>query len=298
MSKLKAIIDHLKNGTLLDRLVNNQKHRRFKEYSDFLKSDRRYIEKKISPTTTIRLFRNANLSQELYCYGFEEAEIRFFRSYLKPGDQVLDVGANIGLFSLIASESVTSSGKVFAFEPSPQTYAWLKENIDANVLQNVETNKLALSDRNGNIDFFVSAEGFDAFNSIIRPSKGDNYKKESVPTLTLDEFLRSKQLAGKIRFIKIDVEGFEIPLLEGGREELSSAQAPDLIVEFTESNARNAGTTCADLYDKITGFGYSLYEYHMASNSLVHEPRGRNYTTYKNLIATKDIEGVRRRIAS
>jgi len=298
MSKLKTLLNHIKNGTLFDRVLNNKKHQLFKEYAEFLKSGRDYIEKKISNKLTIRLFKKANLSQELYCYGFEESEISFFNRYIKPGDIVIDIGANIGLFTLIASENVGSTGQVFSFEPSPQTYKWLTENIEANVLRNVESFKLALSDREGNIDFFISSEGYDAFNSIIKPSKGQNYIKESVPTLTLDAFIKTQNLAGKISFIKLDVEGYEIPLISGGKETLSGPDAPDMIVEFTESNATNAGVTCMDLYDKITELGYSLYQYNAKGNKLVPEPRGESYAKYKNLIATKNLAGVQRRINS
>jgi FkbM family methyltransferase len=297
MNKLNTIINHIKKRTFFERILQYKKHKLFKEYSDFLKSEKEFIEKKISDGLTIRLFRNANLSQELYCYGFEESEVQFFNRYLKPGDYVLDVGANIGLFTLIACEKVSSSGKVFSFEPSPQTYNWLNENISANSLQNVKAIKSALSDRDGVIDFFISSKGFDAFNSIIKPSKGNDYIKESVPTLTLDSFVRLENLENKIAFIKIDVEGFEIPLLTGGQGILSSAFAPDLIIEFTESNTKNAGFTCADLYDKIASLGYKLYDYNKRENKLVAEPRGMSYAKYKNLIATKNIENVQKRIA-
>ena len=296
MSKLSILLDHLKKGTLFDRIINNKKHKLFREYAIFLKSNKDYIEKKISDKLTIRLFKYANLSQELYCYGFEETEIIFFKKYLSAGDIVIDIGANIGLFTLIASERVLPNGKVFSFEPSPQTYAWLAENIEANSLSNVSAFKSALSDRDGVIDFYISSQGFDAFNSIIKPSKGKDYIKESVPTLTLDSFIKNANLEGGINLIKIDVEGFEIPLLSGAMHLLSSNKAPDMIVEFTESNAKNANTTCAQLYSKISSFGYELYQYDAKRNILVKEPAGQSYLNYKNLIATKNIEAINKRL--
>ena len=296
MSKVRSILSHIKNGTLFERLLNNEKYKLFKEYSVFLKSEKNYIEKKLSDKLTIRLFKKANLSQELYCYGFEEAEINFFKKYIKQGDVIIDIGANIGLFTLIAADKTGSQGKVISFEPSPQTFMWLKENISANNLENVSPFKMALSDREGSIEFFVSSEGYDAFNSVIKPSKGTNYNVENVVTTKLDSFVEKEGLLEKVALIKIDVEGFEIPLLNGGNKILSSEFAPDLVIEFTESNAKNAGVTCVDLYDAITKLGYKLYRYNKITNILLPEPRGLSYTEYKNLIATKDLKKLNGRI--
>lgn len=296
MGKLNSIFNHIIKGTIFKRLRENEKHKRFSEYDAFLKSNRDFIEKKISNRITIRLFKKANLSQELYCYGFEEAEMQFLKKYLKAKDIIFDIGANIGLFTLISSEYIGNQGLIHAFEPSPETYLWLEENCKSNSLKNVVLNQLAVSDKDGAIDFHLSAEGFDAFNSIVKPSKGNNYITQTVNCLTLDSYVIKHDLAGKIQIIKIDVEGFEISLLNGAEKILSQPNAPDLVVEFTESNAKNAGFTCADLYDKIQSFGYELYHYNASQNKLIPEPKGMSYIKYKNLVATKNIQVMNERL--
>jgi FkbM family methyltransferase len=296
MGKLKSILNHILKGTLFNRIRDNKKHRRFCEYAAFLKSNRDFLEKKISEKITIRLFKKANLSRELYCYGFEEAEMQFLKRYLKEKDVVFDIGANIGLFTLISSEYIGAGGMIYAFEPTPQTYSWLEQNCRANNLQNVILNQLAVSDKDGTIEFHLSAEGFDAFNSIVRPSKGSNYITQTVNCLTLDSYIEKNNLSGKIQIIKIDVEGFEISLLNGGEQTLSLSNAPDLVVEFTESNAKNAGFSCAQLYDKLEGYGYKLYHYNSTQNKLIPEPVGMSYAKYKNLVATKNIHLVNERL--
>lgn len=297
MTKIKAILNHLINGTFLKRISENKKHKLFREYDAFIKSEKEYIEKKLSDSIHILLFKKANLSRELYCYGFEEAEMQFLKKFLKMDDVVFDIGANVGLFTLICSEYVGNSGSVHAFEPSPQTFNWLEQNVKSNKLNNVILNQLAVSDKDGTISFHISEEGYDAFNSIVKPSKGLNYITETVNCLTLDSYVEKHNLQGKIQIIKIDVEGFEISLLSGASKTLSAENAPDLVVEFTESNAENAGFTCAQLYAIIIGFGYELFHYNAETNSLVPEPEGMSYLKYKNLVATKNRKRISERLA-
>jgi FkbM family methyltransferase len=297
MTKIKAILNHLINGTFLKRISENKKHQLFREYDAFMKSDQEYIIKMLSSSIHILLFKKANLSRELYCYGFEEAEMQFLKKYLKNDDVVFDIGANVGLFTLICSEFVGNSGTIHAFEPSPQTFNWLEQNVNSNKLKNVILNQLAVSDKDGTIGFHLSEEGYDAFNSIVKPSKGSNYISQTVNCLTLDSYVEKHQLQGKIQIIKIDVEGFEISLLSGASRILSAENAPDLVVEFTESNAENAGFTCAQLYAKIVGFGYELFHYNAETNSLIPEPEAMSYVKYKNLVATKNIEKIVERLA-
>lgn len=297
MTKIKAILNHLINGTFLKRIAENKKHQLFREYDAFMKSDQEYIIKMLSSSIHILLFKKANLSRELYCYGFEEAEMQFLKKYLKNDDVVFDIGANVGLFTLICSEFVGNSGTIHAFEPSPQTFNWLEQNVNSNKLKNVILNQLAVSDKDGTIGFHLSEEGYDAFNSIVKPSKGSNYISQTVNCLTLDSYVEKHQLQGKIQIIKIDVEGFEISLLSGASRILSAENAPDLVVEFTESNAENAGFTCAQLYAKIVGFGYELFHYNAETNSLIPEPEAMSYVKYKNLVATKNIEKIVERLA-
>jgi len=294
--KLINILRHVTRGTLLTRIKEARKHRLFREYENFQNSDRKYIDKKLSSNTTIRLYKKANLSKELYCYGFEEAEILFLRRYLRAGDVALDVGANIGLMTLIVSEQVKSAGAVHSLEPAPETFGWLKENTEINSISNVRLYNMALSDREGKIDFYVSQEGLDAFNSVIKPAKGDNYQVKSVDTTTLDKFVSA--LPSKVTFIKMDVEGFELSVLEGGRNILSADDAPELLVEFTESNLKSAGHSTLELYDKISGLGYRLYSFDASSHRLVAEPRGQDYSRYKNLLATKRPAFVEARLQS
>ena len=118
---------------------------------------------------------------------------------------------------------------------------------------------------------------------------------EKIQTQTLDTYIQTIQNPEKISLLKIDVEGWEIPVLEGGKDFLSHANAPILLVEFTEQNAINAGYSCKDLYNLIISYGYSLYSYNANTNELILESLREEYP-YVNLIAIKDIESVYSRI--
>jgi hypothetical protein len=95
---------------------------------------------------------------------------------------------------------------------------------------------------------------------------------------------------------KSNVEGWEIPVLEGAKEVLMNDYAPVLIVEFTEQNAKNAGYSCKQLYELLQSYGYDLYIYDSKTNSLKADSL-RDHYPYLNLIACKDIKGVQSRIA-
>jgi hypothetical protein len=95
--------------------------------------------------------------------------------------------------------------------------------------------------------------------------------------------------------VKIDVEGWESRVLSGGIVTLSRSDAPVLQVEFTEENARQAGTSCRELYEQLVRLGYTLFTYDKKSNSLFPDALRDNYP-YLNLIACKNYEHVTNRL--
>ncbi|GIV38771.1 MAG: hypothetical protein KatS3mg033_0571 [Thermonema sp.] len=259
-----------------------------------------------SDKPNMRLKKNIGDGIFMYCYVdsivaelifkelFEQDELLFLKRFLRHQDTFIDVGANIGLFSLLASKYVGESGRVIAFEPASTAYRRLQENIELNNLKNIQAHQMALSSRDGQAELKVASEGYDAWNSLAKPSSGKVVGSEIVPTLTLDSFLQ-KEGVGSISLIKIDVEGWEIPVLRGAKELLNLANAPTLIVEFTEENAQNAGFSCKELYQLLVDYGYKLFTYNATKNCLVPENL-RAYYPYVNIIATKQPKFVERRL--
>ena len=293
MNKLQKVISHLKNGTIFQRITDRKKIRSHKKWKNFIMGNTPFIVKEFRNGALLKLYRNGSLSETLFCYEFEDDEIDFLYLLLNSGDIVLDIGANIGLFSIHAGRIVGPAGRVFAFEPTPQTYSKLIENIELNRLKNVYANQIALSDYSGTQDFFVSEEGHDAFNSIVKPGRGEKYSVVNVNTTSLDDYVDKFDLLGKVQFVKIDVEGWEVPLFNGGRKFFLDPNAPVLMVEFTESNASNAGYSCQQLYKIIMSYGYTIYTYDSKSKSLSREPLREDYTNYLNVICIKNISSLR-----
>jgi FkbM family methyltransferase len=130
---------------------------------------------------------------------------------LEPGDILVEVGANVGEFTIMASEIVQ---KVFAFEPDPDIFNCLEKNT--RVYKNIEISECGASKANGTETFYLSGE--DADSSLIKPKSFNREVK--VNTVRLDTWMDSKKLDG-IDFLKIEAEGAEMEVLEGLGEKIS-----------------------------------------------------------------------------
>ena len=289
---------HLYRGTL-PRRINEEWHEYIKRkrmaWWDRHKDKNAYFAFPLQKEIKINLYFDSVLCRLIYCDNFERRECQFLNDYLKPGDTFIDVGANIGLFTLIASHRVCDSGKVFAFEPCAKTFQRLVRNVELNRMNNVKCNQMALSDHSGQIQMNLALDGYDAFNSMAQPIMGSNFATEMVCTVTLDDFARKHNLMGRVTLIKIDVEGWESRVLSGGHETLSRTDAPVLQVEFTDLACQSAGTSCQALYHQLEELGYKLFVYDEISERIIPDSI-RNSYPYLNLIAAKHPEKIKLRL--
>lgn len=235
------------------------------------------------------------ISRRLFEGNFEKEEIRFIKRFLRPDESFVDIGANIGYHSLIAAHQLKGGqGKVYAFEPTPLTFKWLVENISINGFENVVAQPKAMSNKHGRFPFNQYHGGKDAYNSFGNVMKRSPQTQVEVETTTLDQFMHSIGTASQhISLVKIDVEGWEYPVFKGGQEYLSQNNAPVLMVEFTDDNARKAGFNCQKVYDIGQELGYTWLEYN--GDELRPSPK-KTYYEYSNLYATKDVEALHRRL--
>lgn len=241
---------------------------------------------KIHPGIKMRLYFDSQLSKLIHYENFEWQERKFILSFLRKGDIFLDIGANIGLFTIIAGRCVGKTGHVFSFEPHHKTFVRLLDNVVLNRLTSVSCFEEALSDSNAEKDLTVSSDGYDAWNSFGKPTAGSQFAIEKVKCITLDDFVEKYNLFGQITMAKIDVEGWEVNVLRGGYKTLSRNDAPILQVEFTDANAQAAGSSCRKLYDVLEEFGYQMFVYHPQSKKIIHDLLRQDYP-YVNLIAVK-----------
>ncbi|MCX6845863.1 MAG: FkbM family methyltransferase, partial [Verrucomicrobia bacterium] len=145
-----------------------------------------------------------------------EAEMKWFLQQMQPGQTFLDVGANIGIYTLHASRRLGPGGKVHAFEPTSETNVILTHNIAMNHLVNVECHQVALAEHSGIL--YLVAGDRPASNSTAESAE-QAHSGVSIPATTLDEFC-AQQAVPAIDFIKVDIEGGELAFFKGGREAL------------------------------------------------------------------------------
>lgn len=243
--------------------------------------DGRAVETLLPEGIRISLETGNELSAAIFCGSFEWAEREWLTHMLKPGNVFFDIGANIGLMSLLAAHKIGVTGVAVAFEPVSATYEKLQKNISLNPqCSNIQTVRAAVSDANGKQEIFITGPGRDAWNSLV-PAEG--MQREIIETFRLDDLMNDEKLElPHPDIIKIDVEGWEIHVLRGAAETLKKYK-PVLLIEFTASNLEAAGASCAELASELTKLGYSIHEYEPVKRML--KPMNDFSFEHKNLIA-------------
>jgi FkbM family methyltransferase len=191
--------------------------------------------------------------------GTDTGELRFISKALQPGMTFLDIGAYHGIYSVIAAKRVGPSGRVIAFEPSKRERRILRFHSLLNPSPKIRVEPYAVGSRTGPQQFFVVVNGMQMMNSLQRPRTEALIKAVSVESITLDTY---RELAGldRIDFIKIDVEGGELPLLEGGRAAIIENR-PIIICELLDWVTQPWGHTARDVAIYLEGFDYQWFEF-------------------------------------
>jgi FkbM family methyltransferase len=176
-------------------------------------------------------------------------EYAAFRAAVRPGDLVLDVGANVGAYTLLFAQWVGPAGHVVAFEPAPLAAAGLRRHLALNGLTSrVEVLEAAVCDRSGTAPFHAdAASGVNALASRGTPSSIE------VLTTTLDEFCSARDLRPHV--VKIDVEGAELAVLEGARRLLSDPEIR-VFVELHPATWGASGTTAGAVAAALDALGF------------------------------------------
>jgi len=151
--------------------------------------------------------------------GYEPQMSALVKGLLRPGDVFVDIGANEGYFSTLASKLV-SDGRVFAVEPQGRLIPVIEENLRLNGARNATVSRLALAERNGTATIHLQASTNTGFSGLFNPGRRGT-GTETVPTMTLDDYFAQNRI-GRVRLMKVDCEGGEKLVLEGGRETLRS----------------------------------------------------------------------------
>jgi FkbM family methyltransferase len=236
--------------------------------------------------TPLWVFGDKTLTEGMAAPDFEEDLRRFLGHFVRPGDVVFDVGANVGHYTALVSQLVGPSGEVHAFEPTGRTFGLLARNVANN--RNARLNRLGLSDHHGPLRLLYGEGGNASLNSFGEPfgagaAPNGEYQSEVVWVTTLDQYIRDRRV-GRIDALKIDVEGWEERVLRGGLGTLLS-QAPVLTLEYCSPAAQNAGSSCAAISDLLDKLGYQLFRYQPRTRELDPIAATRTEWQFANLIA-------------
>lgn len=274
--------------------LHNRAWTRNKARWDAIRGTSKCVARSLGGGVRLKLYGDSRLCEMLYFDQFEPETRCFLDAYLRSGDVFLDIGANVGLYTVAAARIVGLGGEVHAFEPCSQTFSRLEENVRLNALRNVSCHRLALSDTNAEAQLSIAKDGFDAWNSLGKPYMGEDGGSETVRTVTLDSFVDQHRLAGRITVMKVDVEGWENQVLHGAETLLSAKDVPVLCVEFTEQAAQLAGSSCAALYQTLERLGFQMFTVGDSPDTVVPFPICDPFPNV-NLLALKDPAAARAR---
>ena len=164
--------------------------------------------------------------------GYEEAELNYIANTVRPGATVIDVGANIGIFTISLAVAVGENGRVWSFEPLMENLKRLKENINLNGSKNIDLFPVGLGDFCGELDMYLSNDL--AYASTTRlVNKQISVETRKIEIRRLDDLWQEAERP-QVDFIKIDVEGSEINVLHGAKKLITTCK-PRIIIEAHNS---------------------------------------------------------------
>ncbi|AUD03011.1 FkbM family methyltransferase [Spirosoma pollinicola] len=212
---------------------------------------------------------------------FEETETQTILSYVKEDTVMLDIGANMGFYSIRVGQKA-KKGKVIAFEPDPGNFDTLQKNLVLNNLTNVMPYNAALSDKKETLRLYKHPFNVGDYRLY---NDGDFKEYVDVPTLRLDDTVKER-----VDLIKIDVQGFEYFVLKGGRSILAKYM-PIVISEFWPRGLYNSGASPADYLTMMKDLGYGVSRIDEENNKVVsatyeelHELGSKPVNRYINLV--------------
>jgi len=227
------------------------------------------LRQKINPSTEQFLVEievdglsmKANLCQQ-YCgdiyygIGFEHSELSLVKQFVQKDDTFFDVGANIGVYTLLASQLAGEGGHVHSFEPLSDANELLRSNVRLNQCGNVTINPVAIGEENGEVPIYINAQN--ALSSLGNTNRGKIIKSQTVQILTLDTYAKGAGVS-KLDFLKIDVEGFEGHVLRGAEKLIESS--PNLVVmsELAKKNFAPLGFSVKDVLDWMRKHGFDIW---------------------------------------
>ena len=213
--------------------------------------------------------------KEVTVHGFpfllDPLELSIFRSYepfetallgaeIRPGMTIVDIGANIGYYTLLFSKLTGEMGRVYALEPEPQNFALLQQNLSRNARTNVVALNRAASDRAGESFLYLSTENFGDHQAY---GSGNGRRKIPITMTPLDECVK-----GPLDLVKMDVQGFEAFAFEGMASLIAASPRLTIFTEFWPEGLRRAGSDAAEFLRRLHAFDSEIFFINEYANRL------------------------------
>jgi len=194
-----------------------------------------------------------------YYYGYCEANLtNFFLRYVQPGMICIDVGAHVGIYTLLLSELVGLDGHIHSFEPTPWTFKLLQQN--SRTLANVQNNNCAVAEGDRTLTFADYGPGYGAYNSAHKdgaPALQTKPHMTKVQSISLDKYCTQYPFTPDV--IKIDSEGFESEVLKGAKDILGKQKSRP-IISIEVANAKEWSQNQNDAFAILDENNYILYQ--------------------------------------
>lgn len=180
----------------------------------------------------------------------DRKKIAILKKIIKPGMKVLDIGANIGFYSMMFSKLVGETGSVYAFEPDKENFRHLKRNTIG--LKNLSINKIAVSNKSGKIKLYISKDLNVDHNTY---DNGEKRESVEVGTTSLDDFFNNNEI---INFIKIDIQGYDYFAILGGEKVIGRSKKIKILSELWPYGLSKAGVQPSVYLDLLKRFNFQI----------------------------------------
>jgi len=200
-----------------------------------------------------------DLQRQIYFNLHEEYELETISKLIPRGGLCVDVGANVGFYTLHFARCVGKNGTVHAFEPDPLNFVKLHENVKLNDFEaQIILHDCAITNKTGTATFYQSKRSHSGWGSLVE-FKDIAVAQVDVHATTLDDFLASKCI-GNVDLLKVDVEAGEFELLEGAARSLRNHIFRYIFIEYFGARLAEHGKTFADFRDIFHSYGYKAIE--------------------------------------
>ena len=204
-------------------------------------------------------------------FGFKDNSNENLINLISQGNTIIDIGTNIGATALQLALCTGSTGFVYGFEPDPVNYSSCIENIKLNNISNVLVGNIGLGDQDATLNMVVQTPLNRGGNRIKSKSDNDEVEQKLVKVTALDNWVDKNKNISKIDLIKIDVEGYEMKVLQGARQTIKTFK-PTLFIELDDNNLREQNSSAKELIGVLLNFGYNNI-----LHSISKEPIDLNY---------------------